>query len=305
MEAVQNGVRKILFIINKYAGTGYQPELEGRIIEACERNDVECTIEFTQHPGHATELARGAAALGFQQVVAVGGDGTMNEVAQGLLNGTIPMGIIPRGSGNGLARHLGIPIKTRLAINSLFESTPLAMDTFTVNGKLSLNVSGLGFDGHIANLFSGETKRGLAGYTKLTFKEFFSFNEFDMEVHINGKVLNRKAFIVAIANSSQYGNNARIAPAASVCDGLLHFNILKKVPPYRVDFIYAFFSGTVERSAFCEILEARELTITTPKPVAYHVDGEPSGHNNAFTIALHPGTLPVLVPNSARSQKKL
>jgi len=305
MEAVNNGVRKVLFIINKYAGTGYQPELEGRIIEACERNDVECTIEFTQHRGHATELARNASTAGFQQVVAVGGDGTMNEVAQGLLNGTVPMGIIPRGSGNGLARHLGIPIKTRLAIDSLFQSSPLAMDTFTVNGKLSLNVSGIGFDGHIANLFSGETKRGLAGYTRLTFKEFFSFKEFDMEIRIDGQTLNRKAFIVAIANSSQYGNNARIAPAASVCDGLLHFNILKKVPPYRLDFIYAFFSGTVERSDFCEILEARELTINTSQPVAFHIDGEPSGHHNQFNIALHPGTLPVLVPNSSLTGKKV
>lgn len=305
METVNNSARKVLFIINKYAGTGYQPQLEGRIITACGQNDVECTIEFTQHRGHATELAQQAASKGFHQVIAVGGDGTINEVAQGLLNGTVPMGIIPRGSGNGLARHLGIPVKTPLAINSLFQSTPLAMDTFTVNGKLSLNVSGIGFDGHIANLFGGQTKRGLAGYAKLTLKEFFSFTEFDMEIRIDGKVLNRKAFITAIANSSQYGNNARIAPAASVCDGLLHVNILKKVPPYRMDFIYSFFTGTVEQSKFCEILEASKLTINTPKPIAFHIDGEPCGHHSQFNIALHPGTLPVLVPNAAHEKKKL
>lgn len=305
MEAVTNGARKALFIINKYAGTGYQPQLEGRIISACGNNDVECTIEFTQHRGHATELARQASAAGFQQVIAVGGDGTINEVAQGLLHGTVPMGIIPRGSGNGLARHLGIPVHTPRAIDSLFQSSPLAMDTFTVNGKLSLNVSGIGFDGHIANLFSGQTKRGLAGYTKLTLKEFFTFPEFDFTVHINGQVLERKAFIIAIANSSQYGNNARIAPPASVCDGLLHFNILKKVPPYRLDFIYAFFSGTVEQSSFCELLEAREITINTSKPIAFHIDGEPSGHNSQFNIALHPGTLPVLVPNTSHTDRRL
>lgn len=298
-------VSKVLFIVNKFAGTGYLPELEGRIITTCEQHDIECTIEFTRSRGHATSLAKDASAGGFDQVVAVGGDGTINEVAQGLLHTRIPMGIIPKGSGNGLARHLGIPVKTSDAIRSLFASNVVAMDTFSMNGKLSLNVSGIGFDGHIANLFGGKTRRGLAGYTKLTMQEFVRFKEFEAEITVNGNTFNRQAFIIAIANSSQYGNNARIAPAASVCDQLLHINILRKVPAYRVDFIYSLFAGDIERTGFSEIIEAKSIDIVLPSPVSYHVDGEPCGTQQHFQIELSPAALHVLVPHNPRRKGNL
>jgi YegS/Rv2252/BmrU family lipid kinase len=303
---VKNEVNKVLFIINKFAGTGYQPELEGRIITTCEANDVECTIEFTRSRGHATELAKDAAATSaFQKVIAVGGDGTINEVAQGLLHTKTPMGIIPRGSGNGLARHLGIPLKVGDAVSSLFSSDVLGMDTFSMNGKLSLNVSGIGFDGHIANIFGGKTKRGLAGYAKIALQEFVRFKEFESEIQVNGQKLHRKAFIIAIANSSQYGNNARIAPAASVCDQLLHVNILRKVPAYRFDFVYSLFTGDVESTGFCEITEARSIDILLPHPIPYHVDGEPCGENHQFHIELSPAALQVLVPHKTNRKGNL
>jgi diacylglycerol kinase (ATP) len=294
---VKNEGKKVLFIVNKYAGTGYQPQVEGRMIDISEKNDVECTIEFTQSPGHATDLARQGVQEGFDFVVAVGGDGTINEVARGLVNTPVPMGIVPRGSGNGLSRHLGIPLKISDAVTSLYKSTPLEMDTFRVNGKLSLNVSGIGFDGHIANLFGGKTKRGLAGYAKLTVNEFLQFKEFDAEITVDGDVLLSKAFIIAIANSSQYGNNARIAPAASVCDQLLHLNVVRKVPMYRLDVVYSVFSGNIEKSSFCEITTGKSIRIKTSEPVAYHVDGEPGGHFNEFNIEVMPASLRVMVPN--------
>jgi YegS/Rv2252/BmrU family lipid kinase len=271
--------------------------VEGKIIEACEQQDVECTIEFTQSRGHATELASDAAASGqYQKVVAVGGDGTVNEVARGLLHSPIPMGVIPKGSGNGLARHLRIPMNIAPALDSLFKSNPMAIDSFQVNGRLSLNVSGIGFDGHIANLFANDKKRGLQGYAKITMKEFFSFREFDVEMEMNGQVMNRKAFVIAIANSSQYGNNARIAPAASVCDHLLHISLLKKVPPYRLDVVYSFFNGTIDKSPFCEILETDKVTLRTKNPVSYHIDGEPCGSSSVFDIVLLPSSLQFLIP---------
>jgi diacylglycerol kinase (ATP) len=272
MLGVKNEGKKVFFIVNKYAGTGYQPQVEGRIIDTCERYNAECTIEFTRSPGHATTLAHDAAAAGFDFVVAVGGDGTINEVAQGLL-------------------------KIAGALNTLFNSTVLGMDTFTINGKLSLNVSGIGFDGHIANLFAGKTRRGLAGYTKLTMQEFMQFREFQADVTVDNKPLQSKAFIIAIANSSQYGNNARIAPAASVCDQLLHVSVIKKIPLYRLDFIYSVFNGNIEKYSFCDILEGKSITIKTSTPIAYHVDGEPSGHHDEFKIELIPAALKVLIPN--------
>lgn len=295
---VNTDCKKILFIINRHAGMGYQAKLEGKISDACKKHRVACTIEFTRARGHAIELTKSFLNKGFQQVVAVGGDGTMNEVAQGLIHTGIPMGIIPRGSGNGLARHLGISLNISSALQQLFESNVFPIDTFTVNGRLSLNVSGIGFDGHVTNLFGVESTRGLIGYITLTIKEFLRFQEFGTLITMNGKTINRNAFILAIANSSQYGNNARIAPTASICDGLLHINIVKKVPLYRLDFLYAFFLGGIERSAFCEIIETHLVEFKTKRPIAYHVDGEPCGLEDSFRIELHSDSLHVLVPDT-------
>jgi diacylglycerol kinase (ATP) len=289
-------VRKVLFIVNKFAGGGYQPELEGRIIKACSVRNIEAQIEFTKAPHHAISLARTASSSDVDLIVAAGGDGTINEVAQGLIGGGKTMGILPRGSGNGLARHLGIPLSLPDSLNTLFGGEVLHMDTFTLNGKLSLNVSGMGFDGHIANLFGGKTKRGLTGYAKLTLSEFLGFHEFDLTLSIDGSKLERKCFVLAIANSSQYGNNACIAPAALVSDGILHVNILRKIPLYRFDFVYAFFAKTIDQSRYSEIQQARNFTVETSTEIPYHVDGEPCGTATRFEIVMQPSTLPVIVP---------
>ena len=294
--------KKILFVVNKYAGLGYPSDLESSIRTACERSSASCAIEFTQRKGHAIELAKEAHARGFDQVIAVGGDGTINEVARGLIQSGTPMGIVPGGSGNGLARHLGIPLKISDAVNQIFDSKILPIDVFRVNGKLSLNVSGIGFDGHITNLFGVKSTRGLIGYVMLTVQEFLKFKEFKTEIVMNGQSYYRDAFIIAIANSSQYGNNARIAPNASVCDGLLHINIVKRVPLFRLDFIYSFFAGDLATSSFCEFMEAPSLKIRTTKPIDYHVDGEPCGLHDTFDVELIPAALQVLVP--ANNSKK-
>lgn len=297
---MKNEVNKVLFIVNKFSGKGYDPDFDGKIIKACEDRNIECSIEFTRARGHATELASAAAKeKSFDWVVAVGGDGTVNEVATGLLFSDIPMGILPKGSGNGLGRHLGVPIKLDKALATLFTSNVIAADSFKLNNKLSLNVSGIGFDGHIANLFGNLKKRGLQGYVKLILKEFFRFKEFKAAISSHGTIVTRDAFVIAIANSSQYGNNARIAPAASICDGLLHINVVKKVPPYRLDFIYSFFKGKVHESAYCSMIETSKMRIESSIPIAFHVDGEPSGVDTVFDIEILPQSLKLLVPHTS------
>ena len=293
-------IKKVLFIVNKFSGPGYQQDLEDNIIDECARQNIECRIEFTTGRGHATELARNLVTdKSADLVVAVGGDGTVNEVASGLLHSSVPMGIIPKGSGNGLARHLGIPMKMRAALKVLFESQLIAMDAFKINDRLSLNISGIGFDGHVANLFAGNVKRGLKGYAKVTLNEFMSFKEFEADIIQESSTVKRKAFVIAVANSSQYGNNARIAPAASVCDGILHVCFLKKVPPYRLDFIYNFFNGSIRNSSFCEFIETKDLEIRVDKPVAFHIDGEPCGVDTHFKIQMMPQSLRVFVPKTS------
>lgn len=291
-------VKKVLFIVNKFAGTGFQSQVEGRILDICSENNAECSIEYTRSRGHATELALQGVQNKFHFVAAVGGDGTINEVAQGMLHSSVPMGIIPKGSGNGLARHLGIAMDIRGALNNLFNSRIVEIDTFTVNGKLSLNVSGVGFDGHIANLFSKKIKRGLIGYSKLAFKEFFSFEEFPLTLTVENKILEKNAFVVSIANSSQFGNNAYIAPRASVCDQILQVVIMKKMPLHRIDLIYSLFNQTLDKhTAYCETIPVKKISIQTKEPISYHVDGEPCGEHSEFNIEVIARSLKMLVPN--------
>lgn len=294
--------KKFTFIVNPRAGAGQGTTLEQLFTRLSSNHNTLFEIQYTQAAGHATVLAAEASQRGADVVIAVGGDGTMNEVAKGLIGTSTIMGIVPKGSGNGLARHLGIPLNTDQAVSSLFESDELAIDVFTVNGKLSLNVSGIGFDGHVTNLFGVKSGRGLMGYVSVTMREFTTFQEFTAQVRTNDQTIERKAFIIAIANSSQYGNNAYIAPAASVCDGLLHVNFLKKIPVYRMDFVYDIFSGKVGQSPYCEILETAGLEITTSEPVSYHVDGEPAGTASKFDIALIPKALKVLYPAHVKTR---
>ena len=292
-------IKKVFFIINKFAGTGYQDALEGRIIDYCAQQAWECTIEHTRQRAHATSLARQASQQGYKLVVAVGGDGTINETAQGLLGSATPMAILPKGSGNGLARHLGIPLPFAKALGCLHTMTPISIDTFTVNGILSVNVSGIGFDAHIANLFGKNGKRGLLGYAGLTLREFVRFPEFEATLQWQGQQETSKNFLIAIANSSQFGNNARIAPYASVRDGLLDICLVKKVPVVQAPaFAQRLFAGHIDRSRFVRLVQTPRLLIECPEPVAFHVDGEPYQTARVFTIAINPGSLRVLVPAS-------
>jgi diacylglycerol kinase (ATP) len=292
--------KKILFIINKFSGGGFSPSIEGRIIDECAKVNVECTIEFTNGRGHATELAKkGSQENLFQTVFAVGGDGTVNEVAQGLVGTKIVMGILPNGSGNGLARHLGIPIDFKKSLSLINSTNSISMDTFSVNGMLSVNVSGIGFDGHVASQFGKNGKRGLIGYSKLVIKEFVSFKEFPVEVELDGKKYLKEAFIVALANSSQFGNNARVAPQASVCDELIDVCFVKKVPLHRaVDFGYQMFSGQLNKSSFVEIIQAKNIQLKFKEPIAFHIDGEAHPSTELINVQMQPASLRMLLTDN-------
>ncbi len=291
--------QKLLFIINKHSGRGYQPRVEGKILDACARNNAECTLEFTQSPGHACELARHHAPQ-FDAVIAVGGDGTVNEVMQGLVHAQTPLGIIPKGSGNGLARHLGIPMKYTDAINTLFVSQPVLVDTFEVNGKTGINVAGIGFDGHVANLFGKGSRRGLLGYTKLVVRELTRFREVKAEVQTDGQHYNTHDFILAIANSSQYGNNAFIAPQASITDGMLNLIHVSRIPPVQTPaFLHRLFTRKLRNGRFYQSRECKHAHIILTKESPFHIDGEPCGHASTFHIRVSPGSLMLLVPPSS------
>ena len=292
---------RVLFIINRYSGTNFQEAIEGRIIDACSQLQLEATIEYTKHKGHATVLARQAVEAGFPRVFAMGGDGTVNEVAQALVQTSTALGILPKGSGNGLARHLHIPLKTPQALQLLDKHKIVTMDTIRINGLLSVNVSGIGFVAHVAGKVGNDGKRGLISYGKLVMKEFPHFNEFPIELKMDGKILKRKSFILALANSSQFGNNAKISPFASVCDQLIDVCFIKKVPlTQAVAFAQKMFTGHMNRSRFVEVVQGKNVRISFDVPMPYHIDGEAMEPVTTFEVLLVPGSLRIVVPNNPK-----
>jgi diacylglycerol kinase (ATP) len=166
-----------------------------------------------------------------------------------------------------------------------------------------MNVSGIGFDGHIANRFGAEGARGWFTYTRLVFGEYYRYGTFEADITSNGEHFHpRDAFVIAIANSSQYGNNITIAPDASICDHRLHLTIFRKMPFYRLDLMHSFFNKTLKPSSFCQIMESDVISIKLPSPVDYHVDGEPCGRSDIFEISIQPDSLIMLVPKDMKGR---
>jgi diacylglycerol kinase (ATP) len=290
---------RVFFIINRFAGTGFQPAVEGRIIDACARLNLECIIEYTMRKGHATDLAWRAVEEGFTRVFAMGGDGTVNEVAKGLVHTPVALGILPKGSGNGLARHLGIPLGFAEALTLLDRHQVINMDTLLVNKLLSVNVSGLGFDAHVAAQFGQDGKRGLIGYARLVMREFKSFQEFEVQATLGESSFKKKSFIIALANSSQFGNNVRVAPFASVCDGVMDICFIRKAPlSNALKVALQMFLGNINQSEWVEILKARRFNATCAIPLPFHIDGEPQPPAKEFEVEMQPGSLKMIVPAS-------
>lgn len=293
---------KVLFIINKYSGTGYSSALEGKILGQCEKKNLECTIEFTRAPGHATTLAKKAVDENYKMVFAVGGDGTMNEVARGLLHSSVALGILPKGSGNGLARHLRIPLSIDNALQLLDMKKTIKIDTININNHLSVNVSGIGFDGHVAGMFARDGNRGLFTYGKLVVGQFNKFDPFECQVSLDGVTSHENLFSISFANSSQFGNNAFIAPTASLCDQLIDVCMINKMNTFQgLQFAQKLFNKTLTHSKHVRISQARDIKITTHKEIPFHIDGEAAGSTTLFDIRIIPSSLRVITPEHTDS----
>jgi YegS/Rv2252/BmrU family lipid kinase len=289
---------RALFIINPTSGSKKFPDLDQEIKSYCQKVGIESSIQKTERAGHATELAQSSINQNFDLVFAVGGDGTVNEVAKGLIHSSVTMSILPTGSGNGLARHLGIPMKPAKALTLVDSGKSIAIDTLSVNGEVSVNVSGIGFDGHIANLFGKSGKRGLKEYVSLAATEFRKFKNFSISGNIDGVTIQSEAFILAIANSSQFGNNATISPTASVCDQLMDICIVKKIPLLQaLGFVGKMFTRRMHQSAFVKIIKSKKADFLFSADMPYHVDGEGRQTARKFSIELIPHSLKILAPS--------
>lgn len=292
--------RRLMIIINPRAGVVANKGVDRTIVAAARElrysppedpsaslpYDVE--VRYTEAAGHATLLAREAVQRGFYGVLACGGDGTVNEVASGVCGSEVILGVIPLGSGNGLARHLGVPMTVRGAMKVIAEDRILEADYATANGRPFFCTFGVGFDAEVTEKFNTLPGRGLNNYIRAVLEEYFKYKAETYTIIANGRRLTEKALIVAVCNASQYGNNAYIAPHASIKDGLLdvtvvhHGNILEDARA-AIDVL----SGLADRSQSTTTFRAKSLRIIRNSDGAVHFDGEASSLDREIEVVCH------------------
>ena len=287
---------KIIFIINPKAGKKKNIDLPA-LIKNNFRTNFEFEIIVWENKDDFNTIKNYVLNNAFTIAVAVGGDGTVNQVASILVNTNIALGIIPLGSGNGLARSLNIPINTLKALDVLSKASVSKIDSGVINDRPFFCTSGIGFDAHVSKLFSNSTIRGLKSYIKIIFKEFYSYSPQLYNVCIDGSQFNDKAFLITFANAGQYGNNFYIAPMAKLTDGEITTCLLKNFPIRNLPFLLLkLFRKKTENSTYLKYINGREITITSEQPIIYHFDGEPGEYTKKINVSILPLSLMVVIP---------
>jgi diacylglycerol kinase (ATP) len=288
--------KNILFVINPVSGGKDKhnfPELARQNIDP---NMFDIQFVYSDAIGHAHSLAADAVKGDTDIVVSVGGDGTMNEIASAMADSGKPLAIVPYGSGNGLARTLKIPMDHKKAIQRINKLQITTIDSGHFNSKKFFNMAGMGFDATISSRFAKDKTRGLQGYVRTTLQEIAGYKPQNYRIEIDGKVYEREAFMLSVANSSQYGNNAHISPKASVYDGLLDVCIIRPFPLYLFPVLgFRMFNNTADKSSYVEILRGKSINIIRETPGPIHLDGEPDDMGTEIKIEVKPLSLQTLV----------
>ena len=289
------------FILNPVAGRKKDPSFFGALIDRfCREKKMEYLLWETERPGQGRILAEEALKRGVQGVVAIGGDGTINEIARALIGTQVPLGIIPNGSGNGFAREFGIPLDPRQACETLLQSKAISIDVGKINEEHFFNVAGLGFDAQVGYAYNQAQKGGRRGrlpYFTLGIKEYFSYVPSAMNIILGGKERHLTPFLIAIANCKQYGIGAKIAPKAVVNDGFLTLSIVHQASWYEyVWHLPKVFTGNFDQAPFLETVLTTEVTIAPEKEVPYHIDGEIRFGMESLVIKIEPRALTLKVP---------
>lgn len=298
--------RKILFFINPVSGTKGKLQLEKNIIKKCEEKNIAFEILFTSKDGDYDFLKNKIERDFITDIVICGGDGSLSPIISSLLNTKINIGIIPLGSGNGLAKTARIPKSIDKAFEIIFNGKASCVDAFLINNKLSCHVSGIGFDAKVAHEFSKQKSRGLSTYTKEALKNFFSAKTYSFDIETIDAGFNSDAFLICIANSNQFGNNFKIAPQASLNDGLLDIVIVKKTNKLRIviAFIYQIFSGKIKNVNAKNFhkkdilyFQTNSIKIKNPDLAPLHIDGDPIETAKEFSIEVLPAAYKLIQPN--------
>ena len=301
-------MKNIAFIINPVSGSketqNAKKKLPKLIMQTLDSEQWLPNIAFTEYAGHAVELAHQYARMGFDAVVAVGGDGTVNEVARGIVSGSrftvngsqTALGILPMGSGNGFARQLNIPIRPQKALEMINHSEPISVDYGLANGKLFVSTCGTGFDALIADHFAGSNKRGFATYFQNILKDVFSYTPQTYHIVGDGLDVTHKAFLITFANANQWGYEALIAPKASVQDGKMDIMLMSSHAILgSASLALRLFAGSIDDSHFMDTLRAKEVTLERESAAPFHIDGDPQEMEKNIHIKIVADGLRVLV----------
>lgn len=293
--------QKILFIINPASGSSLQrKETVSKIIGThIDRSIFDPEIIHSTDSDHVLELSANAVRNGTNVVVAVGGDGSINLAARSLIGTDVMLGIIPVGSGNGLAHHLHIPINVIKAVEIINRRKSILMDTVNINDKVFFSIAGVGFDALIAKKYARSEMRGFLPYFRLVTENYPLYKPKKYVLNIDGNEITRRALFVAFANAGQFGYNTIIAPNAKVDDGLIDLCIVRKVPLIKAPLVvHQLFNSTIDQSAYIEVIKARQVVVRRKKNRRINCDGESLKLKRKLIIEVNPKSLRVIVPGT-------
>lgn len=294
---------KIVFIVNPISGTQEKKNILRWIDERIDKSIHDYSIIKTEYAGHAFQIATKAVNDKVDIVVAIGGDGTVNEVARALIHTSTALGIIPCGSGNGLARHLHIPLDPKAAIDVINKGNRLCIDYGKINNIPFFCTCGVGFDAFVSLKFADSGKRGLLTYLENTLHESLTYQPETYEIENEEGTVKYKAFLIACGNASQYGNNAYITPQASLTDGLMDVTILEPFSVLDVPSLsFQLFNKTIDQNSRIKTMRAKKIKIHRVHEGVLHFDGDPLIAGKELEIEIIPQGLYVIVSNKDKKE---
>ena len=290
---------KALFLVNARSGARRRQNIEALIAKSCAQWQYE--LLACERKEDLDAIVAQAERDGVDVVYAVGGDGTVHETAKRLIGRELALGVVPTGSGNGFARHIGLSMNVRASLRSCRGGRIVTIDTARVNGMPFLATMGVGFDAAIAEAFANAGTRGLRTYVRVGLREIRRFRAEEYEIEVDGARQTRRAFVVAVANAAHYGNNARIAPLASLQDGVLDVVVVDDVSILQAAaLVPRLFRGTIDKSRHVTIVQGTRVEIRRPSAGPAHLDGEPVSLPERLSVEIVPRSLRVLVPDRAQ-----
>jgi len=297
--------RKLIYFINPISGTGGKGLLLDMIKNKTAQKNIPFEILHTNAAGEYAYLKEKIAAENITDIIVCGGDGTVNQIASSLLGTKVNIGIIPMGSGNGLAFAAKIPKNIKKALDCVFAGNAVNIDSFYINKKFSCMLCGLGFDAQVAHDFAKQKKRGLSTYIKQSLKNFFKAQHYNFEIILDGKSINSEAFFISIANSNQFGNNFTIAPQASLHDGLLDIVVVNKMSKLRIIWTILkqirngqlrLYEDKKYHKNGIHYFQTKKITIKNPELAPLHIDGDPAETSEVFEIEIIENAFKLLIP---------